>query len=192
DAERGLLVQEIGHAWRYSIGNPYEELSFAESLDVAEVMAGYGYGDIAENILRFALRRLPEHFTAWRAGERLLAGAVSQRMCHDRAYVEEETPALATALDELAHKLRSNDLLARERYSTDIGKRVYGLHGETAVWAGLLAMGRVWAETGQARLAARCRSLAAPLQTRLRPAGSGSERVFPDGSPVRPAGLPRP
>ena len=39
DAERGVLTQLISYGWRYSIGNPYEELSYAESLDAAEVSA---------------------------------------------------------------------------------------------------------------------------------------------------------
>jgi hypothetical protein len=59
NAERALLVQELAMTWRYSVGNTYEELSFAEALDAAEVMATYGYGDVAKAILRFALRRLP-------------------------------------------------------------------------------------------------------------------------------------
>ena len=42
DAQRALLVQELELTWRYSVGNVYEELSFAEALDVAEVMAEFG------------------------------------------------------------------------------------------------------------------------------------------------------
>ena len=38
DAERSLLVQQRVLTWRYSVGNPYEELSFAEALDAARVM----------------------------------------------------------------------------------------------------------------------------------------------------------
>ena len=39
DAEKALLVQDLVLGWRYSIGNQYEEFSFAEALDTAEVMA---------------------------------------------------------------------------------------------------------------------------------------------------------
>src|SRR5262249_51378253 len=39
NAVNGVLVQLIAYDWRYSIGNPYEELSYAESLDAAEVAA---------------------------------------------------------------------------------------------------------------------------------------------------------
>ena len=56
DAERSLLVQQRILTWRYSVGNPYEELSFAEALDAARVMAGYGHTDVSKAILRFALR----------------------------------------------------------------------------------------------------------------------------------------
>ena len=43
NAELGILTQLIAYGWRYSVGNPYEELSYAESLDAAEVAAEYGY-----------------------------------------------------------------------------------------------------------------------------------------------------
>ena len=39
NAARALLVQNLELSWRYSIGNPYEEFSFPESLDAAQVMA---------------------------------------------------------------------------------------------------------------------------------------------------------
>src|ERR671913_72794 len=37
DAYRNLLVQNLQQTWRYSVGNPYEQFSFPESVDVAEV-----------------------------------------------------------------------------------------------------------------------------------------------------------
>ena len=37
DAALGVLAQVLAFGWRYSVGNPYEELSFAEALDSAEV-----------------------------------------------------------------------------------------------------------------------------------------------------------
>ena len=75
NAERALEIDELEMTWRYSVGNVYEELSYVEALDVAQVMAGYGYVDVARQILRFTLRRLPVRYTNWRAGERLVAGA---------------------------------------------------------------------------------------------------------------------
>ena len=77
NAERALLIQQLVQSWRYSVGNPYEELSFAEALDTAQVMADYGYPTTADGILRVALDRLPNRFSSWRAGELLLA-AVGQ------------------------------------------------------------------------------------------------------------------
>ena len=91
--------------WRYSVGNSYEELSFAEALGTAEVMAEYGYDDVAKAILRFTLRRLPGRFSNFRAGERLVAGALYYRLSHDAAYVREETPELAATLHTLSREL---------------------------------------------------------------------------------------
>ena len=178
--------------WRYSVGNTYEELSFAEALDVAEVMASYGYEDIAKAILRFTLRRLPERFSSRRAGERLVAGALYYRLSHDTGYVREETPELASAVVRLGREIDrpgGTGLLNREALSTDIATKVYGLHGQTAVWEGLLAMGRVWAQTGSPELAARCRSLATRLAAALRKAVAQSEQQLPDGSLFVPVAL---
>src|SRR5439155_1158795 len=52
DAERALLVQALTLGWRYSSGNAYEEFSYPESLDVAGVMAGWGYADVARTIVQ--------------------------------------------------------------------------------------------------------------------------------------------
>src|SRR5439155_496473 len=41
-AERNLLIQNLSHAWRYSLANPYARFSW-ELLDVAEVMGEYGF-----------------------------------------------------------------------------------------------------------------------------------------------------
>src|SRR4051794_9678231 len=51
DAERALLVQDLTLTWRYSIGNSYEEFSFPESVDVAQVLAELGFGSVARSIL---------------------------------------------------------------------------------------------------------------------------------------------
>jgi len=50
NAERAVLMQQLVQSWRYSVGNPYEELSFAEALDTAQVMAEYGYPTTADGI----------------------------------------------------------------------------------------------------------------------------------------------
>jgi hypothetical protein len=191
DAMRALLVQELELTWRYSVGNTYEELSYAEALDVAQVMAEYGYEDVARQILRFTLRRLPVRFTYWRAGERLVAGAQHFRLSRDRAYLAEETPALASVVRRLARELSAgrSDLLPRERYSSDIADRIYSLHGQTLVWQGLLAMSRVWAATGRPGLARLASVTAMRLERGLRRAVRASERRLVDGSLFVPAGL---
>ena len=192
DAELGVLVQQIALAWRYSAGNHYEELSFAEALDAAEVMAGYGYGDVAKGILRVTLRALPKRFTNWRAGEQLNASALYYRLYRDRRFLEEETPALARLLRVFGRQLvhgANRGLLEREQYSTDIGRAVYGVHQQAAVREGLFAMSRVWAQTGHPQLAARSRVLAARLDASLRRAVRRSMRRMPDGSLFVPVAL---
>lgn len=191
DAERALVIQELELTWRYSVGNSYEELSYAEALDVAQVMAAYGYGDVARQILRFTLRRLPVRFTNWRAGERLVAGAQYFRLTGDRRYVAEEAPALTAVVERFARELASsaNGLLPRERYSSDIPDQIYSLQGQTLVWQGLLAMSRVWSQVGRAELATRSRLLAVRLEGALRRAVHSSERRLTDGSIFVPAGL---
>ena len=188
-AERALIIQELVMTWRYSVGNTYEELSYAEALDVAQVMASYGYGDVARQILRYTLRRLPVRFTYWRAGERLVAGAQYFRLTGDRRYVREELPLLRRVADRLARSLGPNDLLPRERYSSDISDQIISLQGQTLVWQGLLAMSRVWSETGQAQLAREARTTAARLERGLRRAVRSSGRRLPDGSLFVPAAL---
>ena len=116
-AERALEVQELALTWRYSVGNVYEELSFAEALDVAQVMVGYGYREVARQILRFTLRRLPQRFTNWRAGERLVAGAQYFRLTGDTDYVAEELPGVRATVFRLERAFDSSrtGLLSRER-----------------------------------------------------------------------------
>lgn len=191
NAERALLVEELEMTWRYSVGNAYEELSYAEALDVSQLMAEYGYGDVARQILRFAARQLPARFTNWRAGERLVAGAAYYRLTGDARYVEEETPALRSVVARLRRALAAsgNSLLPRERYSSDIGDHVYSLQGQTAVWQGLRAMGAVWAQTGHRSLAVDCVRTAALLARGLHRAVRASARRLPDGSLFVPAAL---
>ena len=192
DAELGVLIQQIALAWRYSAGNHYEELSFAEALDAAEVMAGYGYGDVAKGILRVTLRALPKRFTNWRAGEQFAASALYFRLYRDRRFLDEETPSLARLVRVFGRQIdgkANGGLLDRERYSTDISRPVIGVHEQAVVREGLFAMARVWAQTGHRRLAARSSALAVRLDAGLRRAVSRSARRLPDGSLFVPVAL---
>jgi hypothetical protein len=191
EAERALEVQELELTWRYSVGNVYEELSYAEALDVAQVMAGYGYGDVARQILRYTLRRLPARFTYWRAGERMVSGAAYFRLTGDTAFVAEELPALRPVVARLERELQWSPvgLLPRERYSSDIPDMIYSLQGQTLVWQGLLAMSRVWFATGRPELARRAQVLGVRLERGLRRAVRQSRRRLPDGSLFVPADL---
>lgn len=190
DAQRSVLIQNLGLTWRYSIGNPYEEFSFPEGIDVAQVMAAYGFDQVAAEILRTSLDRRPTPYPNWKMGEKLLGSAVYVRLFSDRAYLEEVTPVLRGYVDTLGRQITASKrgMLRRERYSSDIPDSVYGLHSQAVVWQGLRAMGQVWATTGRLELAARCRALAARLEAGLRKAVRVSQRRLPDGSlflPVR-------
>ncbi|HEX6761829.1 MAG TPA: hypothetical protein VF094_03415 [Gaiellaceae bacterium] len=191
DAEQALLVQQLLLTWRYSAGNSYEELSFAEAADVARVMAEYGRPDVAETILRFALKRLPLRFTNWRAGELLVAHAELYRLARDRTFLDAETPHLAGIVHAIGRQLAvsPNGLLDREPFSSDVAREVYALHGQAVVWEGLAELGRVWSATDHPQLAARCRALAAKLHGALDRAVAHSARRAGDGSVFVPAAL---
>jgi hypothetical protein len=190
DAQRALLVQNLALTWRYSIGNAYEQFSFPESVDVAQVLAEYGFRDVSAAILRTSLTRRPTPYPNWKMGEKLLGSAVHYRLFRDRAYVRHATPALRRYVAALERQIRSSPrgILARERYSSDIADSVYGLHSQAVAWQGLRAMAGVWAETGDPGLGRVARAASARLGSGLRRAVAASQRRLPDGSlfvPVR-------
>src|SRR3954447_11395383 len=163
NAERASLIQNLMLTWRYSIGNPYEEFSFPESLDGAQVLAEYGFGDVARAIVRTSLTRRPVPYPAWKMGEKLLAAATAYRLGGDRSFVERTTPALRGYVAALTRAQRADGLLVRERYSSDIPDLVLGLHAQAVVWQGLHAMAQVWAATDQVALARKSESTARRL-----------------------------
>jgi hypothetical protein len=196
NAERALLIQELELTWRYSIGNPYEEFSFPESVDVTQALAEYGFAAVARSMLATSLTRKATPYPNWKKGERLLAAAESFRLSADSASLARITPVLRGYVAVLGRQIQSGGgLLQRERYSSDIPDAVYGLHSQAVVWAGLQAIAGAWADSGQPVLAATCRRLAARLGTALRRAVRASERTLPDGSlfvPVRLLDAERP
>jgi hypothetical protein len=192
NAQRSLLVQDLALTWRYSVGNQYQEFSFAEALDVAEVLAEYGLGGVTKEILRTGLGRLAATRSNWRMGEKLAATAHYYRLTHERGYLAETTPTLKQLVRMLGRQItskHSHGLLRPERFSSDIAAVVYGLHSQAAVWQGLHAMAGVWAETGQVALARETRNLARRLGSGLREAVRQSERRLKDGSLFVPAAL---
>lgn len=191
DAARALLIQNLALTWRYSIGNPYEQFSFPEGLDVAQVMGEWGFGAVERAILRTSLTRRPTPYPNWKMGQKLLASASHYRLFRDRAYVDRVTPVLRGYVATLGRQIDRSPrgLLERERYSSDIPDSVYGLHSQAVAWQGLRTMGAVWAQTGRGALAARCRALAARLEVGLRRAVRASQRRLPDGSLFVPVKL---
>ncbi|HYK07859.1 MAG TPA: hypothetical protein VEW11_08795, partial [Gaiellaceae bacterium] len=191
DAYRNLLIQNLLLTWRYSIGNPYEQFSFPEGVDVAGVLGELGYASVARSIMRTSLTRKDEPYPNWKMGMRLVGSALHYRLTRDRAYVDGATPVLSRYVEELGRQIGASGsgILGRERYSSDIPEQVLGLHSQASVWQGLRAMGRVWAETGSAELGRRCEALAKRLEAGLRRAVASSQRRLGDGSLFIPAQL---
>jgi hypothetical protein len=191
DAQRNLLIQNLGLTWRYSIGNPYEQFSFPESVDVAQVMAEYGFGAVARSILRTSLTKKPTPYPNWKMGEKLLGSALYYSLHRDRAYVDHVFPTLRRYVSALGRQLPANGhgLLHRERYSSDIPDSVHGLHSQAVAWQGLKAIARVWAETEHRSAAEAARRTAARLEAGIRRAVPASQKRLPDGSLFIPVQL---
>jgi hypothetical protein len=191
NAQRSLLTQDLALTWRYSIGNPYEEFSFAESLDVAEVMGSYGFTGVTRQILRTSFKRLSVAPSNWRMGELMIASARYYQLTGDRPYLRWVTPRIEWFMRVLGRQLRSDrhGLLRQERFSSDIATKVYGLHSQTAVWQGLDAIAAVWAKTGRPAHALHARRLALRLQVGLQRAIRASAHRLKDGSLFVPAVL---
>jgi hypothetical protein len=191
DAQRNLLIQNLGLTWRYSIGNPYEQFS-SEGIDVARVMARYGRPLVSRAILHTSVKRRPARYRNpnWKMGARLIGFAEQARISGDASQVLRKTPVLRRYVRALGRQINGSPggLLRRERYSSDVQDYVYGLHSQALVWQGLRSIGHVWAKTGKRALAVKCRKLAARLRTGLRRAVRASQRRLPDGTlfiPVR-------
>ncbi len=191
DAQRALLVQNLSLTWRYSAGNAYEEFSFPEGLDDAQVAAEYGHDAVARAILRTSLTRPLVPYPNWKMGEKLLGFAVHWRLFRDDAFLLSVTPTLRGYVASLGAQIdRSrNGLLGRERYSSDIPDQVYGLHSQAVVWQALREIAPAWDHAGQRELARRCRSLATRLGAALRAAVRASARRLADGSLFVPVDL---
>jgi hypothetical protein len=190
DAVRNLLIQNLALTWRYSVGNPYQQFSFPEGVDVAQVMGSFGFSGVAGTILRRSLIAPRGPYRNWRIGQKLVGAALHHRLFRDRSLTASVTPALSRDVQFLARQLgpQGRGLLQRERYSSDIPDLVYGLHSQAVAWQGARAMGRVWQTMGRRALAARCRTLAARLAAGLRVVIRRSQRRLADGSlfiPVR-------
>jgi hypothetical protein len=178
EAELGVLTQLTSFGWRYSVGNPYEELSFAESLDAAEVAVQYGYPSVAKSIIEFALRRIradPTIFRAFRGGHVLSTAALYVRATRDRAFLRAETPALADIVGRIAERQRRTGKLrgrlVPEALSTDLENHaIDSVPGQLEAIMGLRAIGRVWAAAEDDAHAARAAALAASIDAAVRPA----------------------
>jgi hypothetical protein len=198
-AALGVLSQVLAFGWRYSVGNPYEELSFAEALDSAEVAAEYGFPNVARAILQVSLERLrkkPKRFTAFRAGHLLSTASLYYRLTRDRAFIQLETPELLRLVRQIrgrqVERGPARGRLRPEQLSSDIPYDVDSVNGEVAAWQGLLAIDRVWGVTGHRAAAAQARVLGLSIGSALRSGLRGATRRLADGSIFVPDALDAP
>jgi hypothetical protein len=191
DAKRNLLIQNLTMTWRYSVGNDYEQFSFPESIDTAATLGEYGFGDVERAILLTGLPREIGVYPNWERGIKLVGSALYYGLYRDRHYVEQATPVLRRAVEDLRRQLPGTGprLLPRERFSSDVHARVYGLHAQAMIWQGLRSMARVWAVTGHPHLSEVSRRLAGRLGAGLRLAVQRSARRLRDGSLFVPVTL---
>jgi hypothetical protein len=191
DAYSALLVQNLALAWRYSAGNPYQQFSYPEGIDVSEVFAAHGFDAMSRAILVRSLGQEPTRYPNWKIAQKLVGSALYYRLHRDRSYVERATPVVRGYVAELERQIAASPrgMLQRERFSSDIKDSVFGLHSQAVAWQGLNAMADVWAETGHGSLATTARALAARLERGLRRAVRDSQRRLPDGSLFIPARL---
>ena len=94
-------------------------------------------------------------------------------------------------VEGLGRQIRSGHggLLRRERYSSDVAARVYGLHAQAAVWQGLNAIADVWRSSGRTAHARKAHALAVALGRGLHRAVGRSAHRLKDGSLFVPAAL---
>jgi hypothetical protein len=190
NAERSLLIQNLEMTWRYSVGNDYEEFSFPESIDGAEVMGEYGFQEADRAMLRTALWKKLALYPNLEIGEKLLGFGLYYRLFADRSLIDVATPIVRGYMAYLTRQLAGNGrgILDRERYSSDLPDSVYGLNSQAVVWQGLRLIADAWALTSHGDLARNARGMATRLEFGLRSAVRASARKLPDGSlfiPVR-------
>ncbi len=196
DAERSLLIQNLTHSWRYSLGNSYERFTW-ELIDVAEVMGAYGCRGIERAILNASLHS-PTYFPNRAKGEQMAGAADYFQRFGDRGYVRRLTPRFARYVRGFEGQLAGSTtgLLRRERYGADLSHKVYGLHAQVLALQGLRAMAGVWAATGRPLVADEATQAANRLDAGLRAAVAGAQTPLPDGSLFVPIelvdGLERP
>ena len=80
DAMRNLLIQNLVLTWRYSVGNPYQELATADGIAAAGVIGAYGFADVNREVLRTSFRKHPTPFPNWKMGAKLAGTGLYYRL----------------------------------------------------------------------------------------------------------------
>jgi hypothetical protein len=191
DAERSLLIQNLIMGWRYSVGNPYEEFEYPESLDAVGVMGEYGYGALERATLATSLADPLALYPNWEMGTKLLDAARYFDLSGDRAFLGAATAVLRGYVTGVAAQLDASrlGLLGAERWASDLSETGYALDSQAVVWEGLEAIAGAWSGAGNAAAATEAADAAARLGSGLRRAVAASEQWLPDGSLFVPVEL---
>ena len=172
------LIQNLMLTWRYSIGNPYEQFSFPEGVDVAQVMGEWGQRRRARDPADVADPEgdaVPELEDGREARSARRRSSGSSR---DRAYVRQATPKLRGYVDALGRQIttgrdrpaRPRALLVRHPTTRSTASTRRPSSGQ-----GLRAMAASGRETGQPR-ARRARAAGSPRGSRAACGGRSASR----------------
>ena len=136
NAERNLLIQNLLHAWRYSLANAYERFSW-EMIDVAEVLGEYGHAGVEREIVKESFHRR-SLFPNRAAGVRMAGVGRLFRRTGDMRFVSRMTPALRILTRQAAGAARPQPERAARPRALRRGhvRPVYGLHDAGARLAG--------------------------------------------------------
>jgi hypothetical protein len=185
NAQRNLLIQNLLMTWRYSVGNRYEKFFQPESSDTVETLGRYGFTRLYRvSLQQLLVRSKGRGRRNVDIGEKLLRAADYYWLTRDASFIHEKRGVHTRYAADLARQQRINahGLLERQRYSSDVTHRVYGLHQVSRALYGLKAMIAVWRRTGHPDLAASHTKTARALDAALQRALEKSSVTLADGS----------
>ncbi|MEU9481914.1 hypothetical protein [Streptomyces sp. NPDC048191] len=192
NATKALLIQNLLMAWRYSMGNAYEDFYQAESSDTVGALGHLGftrvYASSLVDLLPLTKGRDRRNFEM---GAKLLHAADYWHLTHDTSFLQEND---ATYFRFLGNFIKQNTadphgLLARQRYSSDIAELVYGLHQIGLAQRGAQEISQVWLELGYKERAQRYAAFASRLKENYQKAARESSVALDDGSLFTPVSL---
>ncbi|RSS81119.1 hypothetical protein [Streptomyces sp. WAC06614] len=191
-ATKALLIQNLLMAWRYSLGNSYEDFYQAESSDTVGTLGHLGftemYASSLADLLPLTKGRDRRNFEM---GAKLLHAADYWHLTHDTPFLLKNEPTYSAFLEDLIKQNAAdpNNLLERQRYSSDIARTVYGLHQIGLAQRGAQVISQVWLELGYEDRGQRYADFAAKLKEGYERAVRKSRVTLADGSLFTPVSL---